>query len=66
MTSLSDKSEWLQKQINMRIDRLSSHCPGSKRPWPQSDIEEKEKGLVMMEEIKADYDAAIAKRGVAA
>ena len=42
-----------------------THGPGTKRPWPEHDIEAKQINLSRYEEIRAAYVRALAKREAA-
>jgi hypothetical protein len=56
MTGLiQEKIDWLDGQVQAKIWWLESHGEGSKRPWPPHDIEAKQHGLKMLQNIRADY-----------
>ena len=62
MTSLQEKIDFLAGQIHAKQQWLADHGPGTKRPWPDHDIEAKRHHLVMLEAISSDYRSAQARR----
>ncbi|MDI6838014.1 MAG: hypothetical protein QMD99_20185 [Rhizobiaceae bacterium] len=62
---MSDPSEmiaWLDGRIASTKTWLETHGPGTKRPWPQMDIEDKETNLARYEEIRVAYVKALERR----
>lgn len=53
--NLQEKIDFINAQIHMKRDWLTSHGPGTKRPWPDHDIEEKQYHLKMLDAILSDY-----------
>lgn len=53
------KIDWLNGQIRSRRTWLSTHGHGTKKPWPDHDIEAKMHGLEMMEDIRDDYQKSL-------
>jgi hypothetical protein len=58
MTSTQEKIDFLAGQIHSKHQWLQDHGEGTKRPWPSSDIEAKQRHLVMLESILQDYVSA--------
>jgi hypothetical protein len=58
MTSIQEKIDFVSGQIHSKQQWLLDHGEGTKRPWPSSDIEAKQRHLVMLEAILADYLSA--------
>ncbi|MEI3803142.1 hypothetical protein V6R85_01350 [Agrobacterium sp. CCNWLW32] len=63
-SNLQAKIDFLSSQIHQKRQWLADHGPGTKRPWPENDIEAKERHLTMLEAIRVDYEQA-QKRGKA-
>ncbi|TAA49160.1 hypothetical protein [Shinella sp. JR1-6] len=66
MFSLEERRDEVQKIIDNTRGWLSSHGHGSKSPWPQHEIDIKQRRLDVMKVVRDDYAAAIdRKRGAA-
>lgn len=52
---------WLDSRISSTETWLDTHGPGSKRPWPESDIEQKRINLERYVEIHERYAAYVEK-----
>lgn len=61
---LQAKIDFLSSQIHMKRQWLADHGAGTKRPWPETDIQAKEYHLTMLEAMRSDYEQA-QKRGAA-
>lgn len=57
---------WLDGRIHSVETWLSDHGPGTKRPWPESDLEAKRINLSRYQEIRVAYAKAVDRRGSAA
>ena len=55
MQDLQAKIDFINGQIHMKRTWLSDHGPGTKKPWPESDIEAKQYHLKMLESVLGDY-----------
>lgn len=53
---------WLDGRIASVATWLADHGPGTKRPWPASDIEAKRINLERYEEIRVAYAKAVERR----
>ena len=53
---------WLDGRIQSTRMWLRTHGPGTKRPWPEHDIEDKQTNLERYEEIRTAYARALAKK----
>ncbi|TBB27311.1 hypothetical protein ELH48_09180 [Rhizobium ruizarguesonis] len=62
MTDPQEMIQWLDRRIASAMTWLDDHGKGSKRPRPQHEIETKEYDIARLEEIKAAYATALAKR----
>ena len=60
---VEEKVSWLNSQIRSRRDWLATHGT-RKRPWPESDMEAKRHGLVMMMDIRDDYQESLDRERV--
>lgn len=56
---------WLDGRIESTKNWLRTHGQGTKRPWPEHDIEAKKINLERYEEIRAAYVRALEKREAA-
>lgn len=65
MTDPSVMLAWLDGRIASTETWLSDHGPGTKRPWPQTDIDQKEINLSMYQEIRVAYAKALERRSAA-
>lgn len=66
MTDPSVMLAWLDGRIASTETWLADHGPGTKKPWPQTDIEQKEINLARYSEIRAAYLRALERRENAA
>lgn len=66
MTEPSVMLAWLDGRIASTETWLTDHGPGTKRPWPQTDIEQKQINLARYQELRAAYFRALERRGQAA
>lgn len=57
---------WLDGRIASVSTWLEDHGPGTKRPWPQTDIDAKRVNLDRYEEIRVAYAKAVERRNAAA
>lgn len=62
MPSTQEKIDFLSSQIHQKRQWLQDHGPGTKRPWPQNDIEAKQYHLTMYEAIRSDYEQSQKRR----
>lgn len=53
---------WLDSRISSTETWLETHGSGSKRPWPESDIEQKRINLERYVEIRVAYLKAVQNR----
>lgn len=47
-----EKIDWIDGQITGAEVWLDNHGPGTKRPWPEHDIDSKRHRVVMLREIR--------------
>ncbi len=66
MTSPEEMLVWLDGRIASTEAWLHGHGPGTKRPWPATDIEAKENNLSKYQEIRGAYLQALKRRSAAA
>jgi hypothetical protein len=59
MFSREEKRDEIEKIINNTRTWLASHGHGSKNPWPQHEIDIKQRRLEVMKEIRQDIEIAI-------
>lgn len=59
---IQDKIDFLSSQILMKQQWLHDHGPGTKRPWPETDIAAKQHHLTMFEAIRSDYEQSQKRR----
>lgn len=64
MTDLQDKIDFIAARIWSLQTWLEDHGRYSKKPRPETDIDQRERQLAMFEAIQADYLAAKARRDV--
>lgn len=62
MYSYEDKLAEVEKVINNVRGWMSSHGLGSKSPWPQHEIDIKQRRLDVMKAIRDDYANAIERK----
>jgi hypothetical protein len=65
MTDPSVMLAWLDGRIASTETWLADHGPGTKKPWPQTDIDQKEINLAMYQEIRVSYAKAVERRNAA-
>lgn len=65
MQNLTEKMDFLSGPIHAKQQWLLDHGPGTKRPWPDIDIEAKRYHLRMLEAIYGDYQASQQRRASA-
>jgi hypothetical protein len=56
--NVSEKIDWLNGQIDSRATWLRTHGTKAK-PWPEGDIDSKQRGLEMMQDIRDDYQKSL-------
>ena len=56
---------WLDGRISSTSMWLMTHGPGTKRPWPDHDIADKQTNLERYQEIRTAYARALAKKEAA-
>ena len=66
MTDPSEMVAWLDRRIASAMTWLDDHGKGSKKPRPDHEITNKEYDIARLEEMKAAYMKALAKREQAA
>jgi len=57
---------WLDGRISSVSTWLEDHGPGTKRPWPQTDIDIKHTNLEHYQELRIAYAKAVERRKAAA
>lgn len=62
MTDPADMVRWLDKRIASAMTWVEDRGKGSKRPWPENEINHKLEDIEKFEEIKGAYLKALAKR----
>jgi hypothetical protein len=57
---------WLDGRIASTETWLEEHGPGTKKPWPQTDIDAKQINLQRYQEIRVAYAKSVDRRNAAA
>lgn len=65
MTDPATMLAWLDGRISSTQTWLDNHGPGTKRPWPASDIEDKQTNLARYQEIRIAYARALERKSAA-
>lgn len=65
MTDPATMLAWLDGRIASTQTWLETHGPGTKRPWPASDIEDKQTNLERYQEIRIAYAKALERKRAA-
>lgn len=66
MYSFEEKREEVEKILTNIRGWMSSHGPGSKSPWPQHEIDIKQRRLDVLKAVRDDLTAAIERKRSAA